>query len=329
MALKDVALWWGRFESLYDEELKVWLSSRETEGPIVVDCGATPADLSNPDGLWRTITAEAIWITQPMGVVFRAIEEWTEDELAAVLEYLDTQEIGWHVALIQHSADVGDVVPEFLTEKVHNYGVPFDYDDRAEWACDWMDAREVELLEDLAYDLAVYTGEDVDSFVTVLRNLVALDLDRDIEWSDIEPYLAKAGSVPMWDLTTAIVSGDRVESLRVLQRLLTTYAPLQLVGLLTNRWRQYSALILDEIASMKGNEMAKAAGVSPKALRYVLAEAEKLGVQRIVKTGAMIAKASSDLKGESLLPPDLILEILVVRLAQQFELAAGGRAGYG
>ena len=77
-----------------------------------------------------------------------------------------------------------------------------------------------------------------------------------------------------------------------------------------------------------GEEAAALLGVrSPFVAKKALAQGRRLGSERVAQAVTLLAAADLDVKGQSALPTDLILEVLVARLSRlaRTRVSAGRR----
>jgi DNA polymerase III subunit delta len=135
---------------------------------------------------------------------------------------------------------------------------------------------------------------------------------------DIEPYLGEAGGVPPWELTDAIDKGDVRGALERLQRMLRggERHPLQVMATLHNH---YGRMLSLDGAPVRGEkEAAQLLGIKGSTFpaKKALAQTRKLGHERIVRALDLLSAADLDLRGGKAWPDDLVLEVLVARLAQ-------------
>jgi DNA polymerase III subunit delta len=172
-----------------------------------------------------------------------------------------------------------------------------------------------------------HLGEDLSRLDGVLETLAAAYGEgASIGTEELAPFLGATGSVPEWDLTDAIVSGDAASSLGVLHRLLgpgARTAP-AIVGSLQ---RHYLRLLRLDGSGARTKEAAAAlVKVSAFPAGKLLAAASSLGAARIRQAVTWIAGADADVKGATALDPAIVLEILVARLARLHRAAGRGAA---
>ena len=141
---------------------------------------------------------------------------------------------------------------------------------------------------------------------------------------DVAPYLGEESAPPSYQLTNAIESGDVPRALEVLHRLLTVTSalspkpmhPLQLMGTLLGYYRR--VLRLDDPSVRSSADAVEALGgkVKEYPARKALAAARALGTDGLRDAFDALARADLDLKGARGIPPDAVMEVLVVRLAR-------------
>jgi DNA polymerase III delta subunit len=149
---------------------------------------------------------------------------------------------------------------------------------------------------------------------------------------DVIPYLGDEGAVPSYQLTNAIEEGDDARALEILHRLLTVTSaqqpkpvhPLQLMSTLLTYYRR--VLRLDDPSIRSSADAVEVLGgrIKEYPARKALSAARALGTDGIREAFDALARADLDLKGARGIPPDAVMEVLVVRLAR-----LSARAGVG
>jgi DNA polymerase-3 subunit delta len=86
-------------------------------------------------------------------------------------------------------------------------------------------------------------------------------------------------------------------------------------------------LALDGGAAATEREAAEILGISPYPAKKALEQSRRLGSARIAQGITWLLAADLDLKGASGLPPEVIVEILVARLARQTRPRTAGSRG--
>ncbi len=217
----------------------------------------------------------------------------------------------------------GGTLPQSLVKAVASTGEVLDASagrgrDRGRWLAERLRQAPVRLDAAAARRLEAHLGEDLGRLEGMLEALAAgFGAGAHLGVDDVEPFLGEAGAVPPWDLTDAIDNGDAGRALSVLHRMLSAGGRPPVVLLATLHSHFSAMLRLDgatvvtpeDAASLLG---AKSSFVAKKALE----RARALGSERIGQAVDLIATADMDLKGQTALPGELVLEILVARLAR-------------
>jgi DNA polymerase-3 subunit delta len=171
--------------------------------------------------------------------------------------------------------------------------------------------------------LEEFLGEQPDLLVGVLTTLRGVyDAGARITAGDLEPFLGSAGDVTPWTLTDAIDRGDAAGALVALDRMLTggERHALQVMSTLSTH---IGAMLALDGAQVTGKEDAgKLLGMHPFRAGKLLTQARQLGSERLAEFMGLLATADLDLRGARAWPDNLVLEVLVARLASR---SAGNR----
>jgi DNA polymerase-3 subunit delta len=199
--------------------------------------------------------------------------------------------------------------------------------DRSRWFAEHLAGAPVRLDASAGRLLGEHLGEDLGRLEGILESLAAgFGAGATIGEDELLPFLGEAGGVPPWELTDAVDAGDVPASLRALHRMLSAggRSPLAVLGVLhshvSNMLRLDGADVVtpEDAAALIG---ARSAYVAKKALE----RARTYGSGRIGEAVTLLAGADLDLKGLSALPPEVVLEILVARLARLSRSRPSGR----
>ena len=135
--------------------------------------------------------------------------------------------------------------------------------------------------------------------------------------AELGPFLGEEGGAPPWDLTDALDKGDVATAVRVAHRLLGAGGrhPFQLLSTLH---RHYGAMLRLDGSGVDRPRSSRIGLLSMAAYpaRKVLDQGRKLGPERIGRAVSLIADADLDLRGVIDWPAELVIEVLVARLAQ-------------
>ncbi len=194
----------------------------------------------------------------------------------------------------------------------------------------WLDERISD--SSLKFDPAArrtlvdHLGSDVGRLPALLEILESVyGAGTKVSAPDIEPYLGMSGDVAPWDLTDAIDGGDVSGSLDVLNRMMVggTRHPLQILATLSNHYLRMIRLDDPEIRGDK--EAAEVLGIKGSTFpaKKALDGARRLGSDRLAEFASLLAQADLDLHGAKAWPPELVVEVLVARLAGRNRSASG------
>ena len=180
--------------------------------------------------------------------------------------------------------------------------------------------------------LAEHLGEEMGRLPGVLTTLEGVfAAGTKVGVADIEPFLGAAGDVAPWDLTDAIDNGDVTTALDVLDRMLVGGGrhPLQVLAVLTTHYLRMLEVSSPEI---RGEQMAaERLGIAGKQSTFpakkALAGAQRLGQERLGEFVSLLARADLDLHGARNWPPELVVEVLVARLAGRTRSGRSGARG--
>ncbi|MGA3214115.1 MAG: DNA polymerase III subunit delta [Acidimicrobiales bacterium] len=195
---------------------------------------------------------------------------------------------------------------------------------RTQWLSEQLQLAPVHLEPAARQLLERHLGEDLSRLHPLLEVLAAAYGEGGrVTLADLEPFLGDEGAAPPWDLTDALDSGDGKTAVRVAHRLIGPGGrhPFQLLATLH---RHYGAMLrLDGSGITDPKAAAALLGMSPFPAQKVLAQARRLGPERVARAISLIADADLDLRGVIDWPDELVIEVLVARLAQLVSLRGG------
>ena len=197
--------------------------------------------------------------------------------------------------------------------------------DAAVWLRDHLGGSSLEFERDAVDAIETLVGEDRGRVVGIVRTLEgALGHGATVTAEAVATYAGhdKGGTVP-WALDDAIDTGNVAEALALLQRLIPADgsptdrngAAFRLMAVLhrryANMWRLDGAGVgsdkqAAELLGMKGSTFP-----AKKARQ----QSSKLGTERLARAIELLAEADLQLRGTVDWPPELVLEVLVARLA--------------
>jgi len=262
------------------------------------------------------------FLTDRRIVVARGANRFSVGELSSLVSYLEdpsptsTIVVEWG----------GGKVPKKLADATKACGgakTPTGAPVQARARQSWLDERLAESAVSLEprakRAIADHLGEDMGrlgGLLTVLESTFGPGVG--LSESDVVPFLGQSGSVPTWDLTDALDTGEIAVALSVLARLFGAGGmhPLQIMAIL---YRHFERMLMLDGAGVR-DEKAAATMLGMKGSTYpakkALTQTRRLGSEPIAKAILLLSSADLDLKGESGLASSTIVEVLVARLAQ-------------
>lgn len=165
-------------------------------------------------------------------------------------------------------------------------------------------------------NLVEHLGEDVGRFDGVARTLASTYGTAVITADKLEPFLGERGDVKPWDLTDAIDGGNATKALMVARRMMTAGErhPLQIMAQLHNHFARLAKLDGPSVQSVGDAEaLTGAKGFqAEKALKAY----RNLGSSGLRRAFDLLATADLDLRGRTGLENDVVMDVLVARLAK-------------
>ncbi len=251
-----------------------------------------------------------------------------QDALRPLLDHLasplDTTDL---VLVWEKSPEPGSrmgSVPPTLTKAVKAAGgevVETDAPGRNKeaWIIEQMAGHDVTLDRSAAALVAGQMGENAGAVVELASRLVGVHgPGARLGAEDVRPWLGEAGGVPPWELTDAIDGGDAARALDLLHRMLHggDRHPLQVMATLHGHYARM--LRLDGTGVRSEKEAASILGMrgSTFPAKKAMNQARSLGSGGIARAITWLADADLDLRGAQAWPEELVMEVLVARLAR-------------
>lgn len=266
------------------------------------------------------------FLTDRRVVVARDLHRFKADELAPLVGYLADPLPTTSLVLVWEQGSVPkallDGVKKAAGEHLDTSPGRSARDQRA-WVAERLAESGVRLDRRAAEVVASTLGEDLDRLGPLLATLrstygegTTLDTDA------VEPYLGDAGGVAPWELTDAIDRGDIGGAVERLHRLLGGGERHPMVVLATLHTHVQRLLALDGSDVHGDKEAAALLGMKGSTFpaKKALEQCRRLGPAKVRRAVELVAQADVDLRGVKDWPPELVLEVLVGRLA-----ALGGR----
>ena len=202
------------------------------------------------------------------------------------------------------------------------------------WLADWAKQHHRVVLSPSAADLLVERiGPELGLLDQELAKLaLVVGDDRKVTPELIDSSVGGWRTKTTWEMLDAAMDGHVADAMLQLDRLLSSgEQPIGILGQISASLRRFAAatrLVLQaETARRRPNlrEVLEQAGVRSFVLQRAERQLRLLGRQRGAQLYRWLLQADLDLKGESTMPPRLILERLIVRLAAPQEPAGKRR----
>jgi DNA polymerase-3 subunit delta len=189
---------------------------------------------------------------------------------------------------------------------------------RNAWFEERFDASPLKLDATARQLVVEHLGEDVARLTGLMLTLEGVyGFDASVGEDEVMPFLGDEGSVPPWDLTDALDQGDMTAALEVLQRMLRAGGrhPLQVMSTLHSHYERM--LRLDGTGISNDKEAAAHLGIKGSSFpaKKAVAQLRRLGPEKIRRAIELLGETDLDLRGKSALDGDILMEILVARLA--------------
>ncbi|MAT03571.1 MAG: DNA polymerase III subunit delta [Acidimicrobiaceae bacterium] len=261
------------------------------------------------------------FLTDTRIVVARGVGRFNADELPPLLGYLDNPLDSTELVLVAG----GGRLAKKLTDAVKSAGghttntsPPNRAKDRQSWVKVEAEEHGLRLDAAAAARIAEQLGEDagrLEGLIAVLRSTYGEGVRVGV--ADVEPFLGEAGGVPPWDFTDAIDAGQTTKALTLLGRMMHggDRHPLQMMAMLHGHYAKLARL--DGVDARNEQEAADAMGIKAGfPAKKALGNYRRLGGNGVRRAIELLAKADLDLRGDSDLEPELIMEVLVARLSR-------------
>jgi DNA polymerase-3 subunit delta len=190
---------------------------------------------------------------------------------------------------------------------------------RVAWVARRIEEHDVRLDPGAVELVTEHLGDDVGRLGSVLDVLFsAYGTEGRLGVDDVRPFLGEAGASAPWDLTDAIDRGDVAGALEQLRRLTGAGGrhPLEITATLHGHYRRM--LRLDGAGIDNEADAAAALGLTGSTFpaKKALGQVRRIGHDGVARAITLLSDADLAIKGEIDWPGELILEVLVARLAR-------------
>lgn len=253
-------------------------------------------------------------------VVLRHIDAATVDVLQPLVSYLVNPIDSTHLLLTATGK-----VAKSITDAIKKAGgttVSTSVGDKAQeremWFREQLESAGVRMDPAAISAVSERLGSDIGRFPGVLETLIsAHGTSRKLTRDDVVPFLGEAGAVSMFKLSDAIDAGDVPESLAVLHRLSGAGGmhALQVLKFLHSHYVRI--LRLDGADVSTPAEVMQFLGLKHEyPAKKAMAQLDRLGSDGANDALQLLADADVHLRGGRDWPSELVMEVLVARLAK-------------
>ena len=253
-------------------------------------------------------------------VVARDVGRFSTHDVEPLVAYLRDPLPTTSLVLVAGGGQVARSLVEAVRKAGHmvDAGVPGGRG-RSTWLAARLKQGPVRLDARAAAMVAEHLGDDVDRLGSLLEMLAsAYGQGARIGPDEVGPLLGGAGSVAPWELTDAIDRGDAAVALAAMRRLIGPGGrhPLVITATLHSHFgrmlRLDGADVADESAAAAVLGMS---GGSTYPAKKALLQVRRLGHAPVARAIHLLAEADLALKGAVDWPAEVVLEVLVARLA--------------
>jgi DNA polymerase-3 subunit delta len=267
------------------------------------------------------------FLTDTRIVVARDVGRFTAADVTPLVSYLEHPLDTTELVLVAG----GGRLAKRLTDAVKSAGgstvdtsPPNRTKDRQTWVRSEAEAHGVRLDGAAAARIAGRLGEDIgrlEGILAVIRSAYGDDVK--IGADEVEPFLGEAGGVPPWEFTDAIDGGRTATALTLMARMMHggDRHPLQIMAVLHGHYGRLARL--DGVDARNEHDAAEAMGIRPGfPAKKALGNYRRLGGGGVRRAIQLLAEADLDLRGDTDLDDEIVMEVLVARLSR---LAPAGR----
>jgi len=255
-------------------------------------------------------------------VVVRGFNRFKVDELKSLIELLSDPPSTTDLVIEWGSG----AVPKKLIEAAKaidgeqiKIGAPGTGRARSSWFQERFDTSVVQLDTSARQLIAEHLGEDVARLTGLLQTLEGVyGIDAKLSDLEVRPFLGDEGGVPPWDLTDALDRGEMKTALEVVQRMMAAGGrhPLQIMATLHTHYERILRLDGTQITNEKDAAVHLEMKGSTFPAKKALSQMRRLGPDKTRRAIELLSTTDMDLRGKSALDGDILMEILVARLAQ-------------
>ncbi|NDD96427.1 MAG: DNA polymerase III subunit delta [Actinobacteria bacterium] len=266
------------------------------------------------------------FFTERRVVVVHQLETTTADDIDALSNYIRDEADFTDLVVVWHTGKI----LKALTDAVKAAGGrSIDVRPQNLKAKDWLEDQVaitgLNLNADAMELLVEWLGEDVGRFEGLARTLASTYGATVITAGKLDPFLGERGDAKAWDLTDAIDGGNATKALMVARRMMTAGErhPLQIMAQLHTHFARLAKL--DGPSPQSVNDVMALLNVKSYPAEKALKAYRNLGSAGVRRAFELLAAADRDLRGGTGLENDVVMDVLVARLAKLTSPRGGRR----
>ena len=280
-----------------------------------------------------TALAQMHMFVDSAAICIRQADKLNEEAITAIIEFLSDKEHGVSLENFLIVSSFGGRLSQKLSKVLLVSGVSVDLKlgndaSRREFLVSELSKSKLDFDSRAVAKIESHLAEDIARIRGLLEVLEArFDSAHRITEADLEPYLSRPGSQPLYLLTNAIETCSKggeaqvVDQVRIYIRELQIH-PLVLLAVITRRLIDLASVSTPKIQNQdQANDRLEELGLkrrTPFAAKKLLESAQVLDYQSIVKALGWCAEAEGRIKGLDSVPDEFALELLVARLCNLF-----------
>lgn len=252
-------------------------------------------------------------------IVLRRDQALTADDVAVLVDYLASPAEFTDLVIEWGSGKVSEALKKAVKAaggQVVDPSPPTRAKDRREWWETQVAERHIDL-DGAAMSLLVdWLGEDVGRLESLADTLAATYGSRRVSADMLRPFLGERGDAQPWDLTDSIDKGNATEALRAARRMMNAGErhPLQILAQLHGHYTRLAKLDGRDFESTA--ELETILGVKGYPAQKAATTYRAIGHDALHRAFELLARADSDLRGGTGLDEDVVMDVLVARLAR-------------
>lgn len=259
------------------------------------------------------------FFTDTRVIVARGVSGFKADDLDVLAAYLNNAADFTHLVLEWGSGRVLKVIADAMKVgggQSIDPSPPSKARDRREWWESQLSALGLVFDAPAVALLIEWLGEDVSRLGGIAGTLTSTYGSQKITREKLEPFLGVRGDIKPWDLTDALDAGNAAKALMAARRMMSAGErhPLQIMAQLHNHYSRLAKLDGPDVSTLAQAEAVL--GLKGFSAEKALKAYRNLTGGGVRRAFELLAAADLDLRGSTGLDEDVVMDVLVARLAK-------------